>query len=314
MYMGTPEFAVPALDVLHGSNLGSVFVVTRPDRPRGRGHRLAPSPVKTRAGELGLPVFEPESLRIGEEWKTILAQTRPDLIVVCAYGKILPKGTLETPRFGCINIHASLLPKYRGAAPIHRAVESGDGRSGVSLMYMSEGMDEGDVIASRAVSIEGMSSGEVTEVLAKLGADMLSDELPAVMNGAARREPQDDAEATYAPPVRREEGRIDFSRTPFEIERKVLAMTPSPGAYAFLGGEKIKLWEVRASECAAHALSKRGVARPGEVVRTDGGVIEVAAGLSGAVEIMKIQSPGGKPMAAADWLRGHSVERGAMFE
>jgi methionyl-tRNA formyltransferase len=314
MYMGTPDFAVPALDVLQGSGLGPVSVVTRPDRPRGRGHRLTPSPVKARAEELGLHVFQPESLQSGGEWETILAQTRPDLIVVCAYGKILPKGTLETPRLGCVNIHASLLPKYRGAAPIHRAVEAGDGESGVTLIYMSEGMDEGDVIASRATPIAGMSSGEATEVLARLGADLLSDELPAIVGGVARREPQNGAEATYAPPVRREEGHIDFSGTPSEIERKVLAMTPAPGAYAFLGGVKVKLWEVRAAEYEADAPARREAARRGEVVSTDGGVIAVATDRGGVALITRIQSPGGRPMDAGSWLRGHGIRLGTAFE
>jgi methionyl-tRNA formyltransferase len=308
IYMGTPDFAVPALEALYGAGFGPALVVTRPDRPRGRGHRLSPPPVKAKATELGLPVLQPESLRDGGEWDAAL-DVRPDLIVVCAYGKILPKDTLDAPRFGCVNIHASLLPKYRGAAPVHRAVEAGDSESGVTLIYMSEGMDEGEIIASRAVSIEGMNSGEAAESLAKLGADVLMDELPAIMNGSARREPQDGAKATYAPPVRREEGHIDFARAPEDIARKVLAMTPFPGAYAFLGGEKIKVKEVRAADARSEGESPR----PGEITGVDGGVLRVAAGQGGAVEITRLQSPGGKPMGAAEWLRGHTPAQGAAF-
>jgi methionyl-tRNA formyltransferase len=321
LYMGTPDFAVPALDALYGAGVPPICVVTQPDRPRGRGHRLIPSPVKARAEELGLPVIQPESLRQGSEWGNALAKARPDLIVVCAYGKILPKDTLDAPRFGCVNIHASLLPKYRGAAPIHRAIEAGDRESGVTLMYMSEGMDEGDSMASRSVPIAGMNTGEATGVLAGVGAELLLDELPRIIGGAARREPQDDAAATYAPPVRKEEGHIDFSLAPDRIERKVRAMTPSPGAYAFLAGDKVKVWEARASARGADEQAKevdeqarRPAPRPGEITRADGGVIEVLAARGGAVCILRLQSPGGKPMGAAEWLRGHSIAPGAVFE
>jgi methionyl-tRNA formyltransferase len=316
MYMGTPDFALPPLNSLNDSDIDIVCVVTRPDRPRGRGHRTVPAPVKARAEELGLPVIQPESLDHDGEWGKALDRTRPDLIVVCAYGKILPKDTLDFPRLGCVNIHASLLPKYRGSAPIHRAVEAGDSESGVTLMHMSEGMDEGDMISSRAIPISGMTSGEVAEALAKLGAELLLDELPAIAGGTARREPQNGGEATYAPPVQREEGHIDFSQTPDAVVRKVLAMTPSPGAYAFLSGDKIKVWEARVSDEAANAFSGSGGpdgSRPGKVACARG-VIAVAAGRRGAVGINRLQSPGGRPMSAADWLRGHSVGADAVFE
>ncbi|MDR1042810.1 MAG: methionyl-tRNA formyltransferase [Clostridiales Family XIII bacterium] len=314
MYMGTPDFAVPALDALHGSpGVSIVCVVTRPDRPRGRGHKTVSTPVKARAESLGLPVVQPESLDQGGEWGAALDQARPDLIVVCAYGKILPKDSLDFPRLGCVNIHASLLPGYRGSAPVHRAVEAGESESGVTLMYMSEGMDEGDMIASRSMPIAGMNSGEATEALAGLGAGLLLDELPAIAGETARREPQNGDEATYAPPVRREEGHIDFTRTQEAVVRKVLAMTPSPGAYTFLGGDKIKVWEARVSGDAANAPAESGEPRPGRVVCTRG-IITVDTGRGGAVEIVRLQSPGGKPMGAADWLRGHSIGADAAFE
>jgi methionyl-tRNA formyltransferase len=159
-----------------------------------------------------------------------------------------------------------------------------------------------------------MDSGEATEVLAKLGADILADELPSIISGTARREPQDDEKATYAPPVRREEGHIDFSRTPDEVVRKVLAMTPSPGAYAMLGGDKIRVWRACASHRAADARSAGAASRPGCVIFAGEGVIRVASGHGGSVDIERLQSPGGKPMSSADWLRGHSIEVGAAFE
>jgi methionyl-tRNA formyltransferase len=308
MYMGTPDFAVPALDALRESGVDPVCVATRPDRPSGRGHRIVPAPVKARAEALGLPVVQPESLSRDGEWGAALEKACPDLIVVCAYGKILPKDTLDFPRLGCVNIHASLLPKYRGSAPIHRAVAAGERESGVTLMYMSEGMDEGDMIAARSIPIAGMNSGEVTVALAKLGAGLLLDELPAILGGAARREPQSDGEATYAPPVRREEGHIDFGGAPDAVVRQVLAMTPSPGAYAFLGGDKIKVWEARVSPDESG-----GRGGPGAVLCTRG-VVTVATGERGAVDIVRLQSPGGKAMGAADWLRGHGLEQGAAFE
>jgi methionyl-tRNA formyltransferase len=311
--MGTPDFAVPALDALRESGVDLVCVVTRPDRPRGRGHKTVSTPVKARAESLGLPVIQPESLARDGEWGAALAKARPDLIVVCAYGKILPKDTLDFPKLGCVNIHASLLPKYRGSAPVHRAVEAGESESGVTLMYMSEGMDEGDMIASRSIPIAGMNSGEATEALAELGAGLLLDELPAIVGETARREPQDGGEATYAPPVRREEGHIDFTRAPEAVVRKVLAMTPSPGAYAFLGGDKIKVWEARVPGEAADVSATRDERLPGEVTRANG-VVTVAAGQRGVVDIMRLQSPGGKQMSAADWLRGHSIGAGVAFE
>jgi methionyl-tRNA formyltransferase len=312
MYMGTPEFAVPALSVLEARGYDIVSVVTQPDRPRGRGHKLTPSPVKTKAEELGLPVLQPESLRNNTAWDEALAKAAPDLIVVCAYGKILPKETLETPHFGCVNIHASLLPKYRGAAPIHRAVEAGDSNTGITLMFMSEGLDEGDMIAAKPMSIEGMNSGEVTGALATIGAELLVDELPAIIGGTAIRTPQAAGEATYAPPVQKEEGRINFDADAKAVCRKILAMTPSPGAYAFLGDEKTKLIRAKAS-ARPESAGLRDIV-PGMVLSTDGGTINVASGRSGIVAIEKLQSPGGKPMGSADWLRGHKIENDAMFK
>jgi methionyl-tRNA formyltransferase len=261
--------------------------------------------------DLGIDVLQPASLKLNAEWESALAKARPDVIVVCAYGKILPKDTLDFPKLGCVNIHASLLPKYRGAAPIHRAVEAGETESGVTLMYMSEGMDEGDMIASRAIPITGMNSGDATEALARLGADLLSDELPHIIGCTARREPQDEEYATYAPPILKEEGLIDFTQSSEAVVNKVLAMTPLPGAYAFLRGEKIKVWEARVP--GGIVSGKSGPVRAGEITGI-GGVIRVAAGQGGAIEITKVQSPGGKAMNSADWLRGHGVEPGESFE
>ncbi|MDR3224935.1 MAG: methionyl-tRNA formyltransferase [Clostridiales Family XIII bacterium] len=316
LYMGTPDFAVPALEALCAQGYHVVSVVTQPDRQRGRGHKLAPSPVKAKAVELGLPVLQPESLRSGREWEEAIAKAAPDLIVVCAYGKILPKETLETPSLGCVNIHASLLPKYRGAAPIHRAVEAGERETGVTLMFMSEGLDEGDMIAVRTLPISGMNAGEVTGALAHLGAELLMDELQGIMAGASSREPQDGSAATYAPPVAKEEGHIVFSADADAVCRKILAMTPTPGAYAFLGGDKIKIVkaQVTAGFRAGNADVGTGHPAPGTVLETDDGTIIVATGQGGAIAITMLQSPGGRPLCAADWLRGHKIAHGTIIE
>jgi methionyl-tRNA formyltransferase len=316
-YMGTPDFAVPALVALHASRHEIVFAVTQPDRPRGRGHKLTPSPVKQRAGKLGIKVLQPETLKGGAGFEDSLNEARPDLIVVCAYGKILPKGSLDFPRLGCVNIHASLLPEYRGAAPVHRAVEAGERETGVTLMYMSEGLDEGDMIARRSLLIEGMNTGEATDALAVIGAELLMDELPAIIGGTARREPQNGALATYAPPVEKAEGHVDFSVSPDAVLRKILAMTPFPGAYAYLGGEKIKLIEaVKCTETPEVSEAQEapdGAAVSGGIAGTDGGVIKVRTG-DGLIGITKLQAPGGKPMKVSDYLRGRRPGIGAKFE
>jgi methionyl-tRNA formyltransferase len=327
MYMGTPEFAVPALDALHEISRPDsarpdppcelVAAVTQPDRPRGRGHKLAPSPVKARATELGIPVLQPDAVRSAEDgadndpaWAAALADARPDLIVVCAYGKILPKATLTAPRLGCVNIHASLLPKYRGAAPVHRAVEAGEDMTGVTLMWMSEGLDEGDMIASRGMPLGDMNSGEATDALALLGAELFTETLPRILAGTAERTPQDSGRATYAPPVERAEGHIDFSAPAEAVVRKVRAMTPSPGAYAYLVGSDDGQRNGRPDDgqgVKIRILAAR-TAPPGTA-----GPLVVTAGDGAAVEITRLQSPAGRPMDAADWLRGHHIDEGAVF-
>jgi methionyl-tRNA formyltransferase len=256
-------------------------------------------------------VIQPETLKGGAGWEDSLAEACPDLIVVCAYGKILPKGSLDFPRLGCVNIHASLLPKYRGAAPVHRAIEAGEHETGVTLMRMSEGLDEGDMIARRSLLTEGMNTGEATDALARIGAELLMDELPAIIDGSARREPQDGAFATYAPPVEKAEGHVDFSASTDAVCRKILAMTPFPGAYAYLGGEKIKL--IEAVKCTEVPEAPDGADESGGIAGTDGGVIKVRAG-EGFVGITKLQAPGGKPMKVSDYLRGRRPDIGAKFE
>ncbi|MDR1028044.1 MAG: methionyl-tRNA formyltransferase, partial [Clostridiales Family XIII bacterium] len=224
VYMGTPEFAVPALSGLIRAGWDVALAVTQPDRPVGRGKKLTHSPVKRCALASGIPVAQPAVLRGNVEFIGRIADLRPDLIVVAAYGKILPRDVLEIPKLGCVNIHASLLPKYRGAAPIHRAVEAGERTTGVTLMYMTEELDAGDIIEAAGIGIAGMNTGQVYDLLAPLGARLLMDALPDIVAGTAGRTAQDCDAATYAPPVDKAEGHIDFAEPVRAIENRIRAM------------------------------------------------------------------------------------------
>ncbi|MDR1068364.1 MAG: methionyl-tRNA formyltransferase [Clostridiales Family XIII bacterium] len=305
VFMGTPDFAAVALRALASSGQTVTLAVTQPDRPRGRGHKLVPSPVKAAAESLGIEVAQPERIRGNGEFMRKLTELKPDLIVVAAYGQLLPKELIDVPRRGCVNIHASLLPRYRGAAPVHRAVEAGDEVTGVTLMRISEGLDEGDMLDSRAVRIGECTTGELTEKLAEAGAEMLLADMDALLAGELAGVPQDGARATYAPMVSKEEGRIDFAADPAAVLRKIRAMDPFPGAYTYLGGEKLKV-------SAAHIAGEITGMPPGTVAGADENGITVAAG-SGAVVLDRVQLPGKKVMNAADFLRGHTVPKGAVL-
>lgn len=215
VFMGTPDFAVPSLQTLVREGYRVAGVVTQPDRPRGRKRELTPPPVKVAAMELGLPVFQPERLRNPENVRRLL-EWKPDLIVTAAYGQILPREILETPRYGCINVHASLLPKYRGGAPIHHALIRGEKETGVTIMYMVEALDAGDMLAHRSIPIEEADDvGTLHDKLARVGAQLLRETVPALLEGRVQPVPQDDSQATYAPNIRREDERIDWSRNNF---------------------------------------------------------------------------------------------------
>lgn len=309
VYMGTPDFAVPALSALVREGWNVVLAVTQPDRPAGRGKRIRPTPVKSRASSLGIPVAQPEQLKGNREFFDYLIDLRPDLIVVAAYGKILPREILEAPGLGCVNIHASLLPKYRGAAPIHRAVEAGERTTGVTLMHMTEALDAGDVIATAEACIEGMNTGRAHEILSSLGAKLLVETLPAIVAGTAGRVAQDHDNATYAPLVTKTEGRVDFNETARAIANKVRAMNPAPGAYAFLGDAQIKILE-------AHV----GISRPEDLRgKTPGAVASVSdAGIAvvakdGIIVFDAIQAPGKKPMKVSEYLKGNVVDATKIF-
>ena len=306
VYMGTPDFAVPALEKICAMGWDVPLVVTKPDRPASRGHKIQQCDVKRKALELGLPVVSPEKVKKNPELAGVLRAADPDFIVVAAYGKILPKEILEIPRYGCVNIHGSLLPKYRGAAPIQRAVLNGDPESGVTIMYMAEECDAGDILAQRAVSIEGKTSEQVFEELSVLGADLLAECLPEIVSGKLKRVPQDASLATHADMIAKEEGQIDWTKSAKALESHVLGMYSWPIAYTVLNGDIFKVH-------AAQAADRRTSAVPGAVVSAGKEGIGVSCGDGGVLLLKKVQLPGKKAMDAGAFLLGHPVEIGTVL-
>lgn len=290
--MGTPDFSVPSLRALAAAHT-VVGVVTQPDRPAGRGRQLVAPPVKVAALELGLPVIQPNRLREPEAMAQ-LAAWAPDLIVVAAFGQLLKPAVLDLPAKGCVNVHASLLPRHRGAAPIAAAILAGDAEAGITIMRMDVGLDTGPMLARRATPIgEFETAGALTERLAVLGADLLLETLPAYLSGAITSQPQDSTLATYAPQLKKEDGRLDFSRTAEELARQVRALSPWPGAYCVWQGQPLKVLEAR-------PISGRGT--PGAI---SGGLDGPALTCSdGQLLLLKIQPAGKRPMSALDFSRG----------
>lgn len=299
VFMGTPDFAVPSLErlVRDGHQLLGVFA--QPDKPKGRGYKLAPPPVKVAAQALGIPVYQPAKLRDGEAL-ALLQQLQPQVIVVVAYGKILPKELLELPEKGCINVHGSLLPRYRGAGPIQWSIINGDAVTGVTTMYMAEGLDSGDMILKKETPIgEEETYGELSERLALLGADAISETLQLLENGSASRTPQNEEEATLAPMLNKELALLDFSRPAKELHCLIRGLSPWPVAYTFLDGTLLKVHRAHV------APGYQG--QPGELL--DKKRFIVACG-QGALEFAEVQPAGGKRMEAAAFLRGRQMEPG----
>lgn len=306
VYMGTPDFAVPALETICAKGWDVPLVITKPDRPASRGHKMQQCDVKKKALELGLAVESPERVKNNPELTAQLRNIAPDFIVVAAYGKILPKEILDIPAYGCVNIHGSLLPKYRGAAPIQRCVLNGDKESGVTIMYMAEECDAGDILAQKAVSIEGKTSEEVFAELSVLGAQLLAESLPKIVSGELKGVPQDVSQATFTAMIRKEEGLIDWSRGAKALESHVLGMYSWPIAYTFLGGETFKIHR-------AEALKEKTSAEPGTVVSAGKKGIGVACGDGRVLLLRSVQLPGKKAMDAGAFLLGHTVEIGTVL-
>jgi methionyl-tRNA formyltransferase len=303
VFFGTPEWAVPSLNALLASGADIATVVTNPDRPAGRGMKLKPSPVKRAARVADLDVLQPSSAK-DPALAAELDALAPDVAVVVAYGRILPAALLAVPRAGFVNVHFSLLPAYRGAAPVQRALMDGHRVTGVSIMVLTEGMDEGPVLATAETAVgPDETAGEVGERLAEVGARLLVEALPAYLDGALEPVPQDDARATYAPKVTPEEARVDWPENAATIANKVRALNPAPGAWTMLGGERIKLWR------AARA-DRVGLA-PGELLVED--ALYVGTG-AGAVTVEEAQVAGKKRMSGLEMARGLRPTPGARFE
>lgn len=302
VFAGTPEFAVPCLKALIEAGCDLAAVYTQPDRPAGRGRKLQQSPVKALALEHEIPVCQPQSLKRDPRVLAELRGWEPELMVIVAYGLILPALVLEVPRLGCVNVHASLLPRWRGAAPIQRAVLAGDPVSGVCIMRMETGLDTGPVYLRREVALDPRETGgSLHDKLATLGAQALIAAFPGIVDGSLEPQPQDSALATYAHKLDKAEAQIDWTQPAQSIERQVRAFDPWPVAQTSLQGETLRVW-------SAQAVDDRGVpAPPGCVLAADKTGIAVATG-SGALLITRLQPPGKRPMNAADFLNARRLD------
>ena len=294
VFMGTPAFSAPILRMLHEQGYAIKAVVTQPDRPVGRKRVLTPPPVKAEAVALGIPVIQPEKLRGSAELQQII-DLQADLIVTAAFGQILPKELLEAPRLGCINVHASLLPKYRGGAPIHQAIIDGEKETGVTIMYMAEKLDAGDIISQRAIAIEADDhTGGMFDKLSVVGRDLLQETLPSIIAGTNERIVQDETQVTFASNISREQERIDWSKPAIAVYNQIRGLHPWPTAYTTLDGANVKIWW-------AQPTTTSGV--PGEVVAINKDHFEIAAA-EGSVAIYDLQPAGKKRMSAEDYLNG----------
>ncbi len=307
--MGTPEFAVPSLAKLvqDGHEVAAVF--TQPDKPAGRGKHLQAPPVKAFALERGIAVHQPARIKTNEEVRAVFQSIAPDACVVAAYGKILPEWLLQIPRLGCINVHASLLPKYRGAAPINWAIANGERETGITIMQMDAGLDTGPMLAQRAIEIgEDETAPELSARLAEVGAELLSETLLLVERGEIEPVPQKNDEATYAPMLKREDGLIDWQMSAREIANRVRAFQPWPGTYTIFRGVRLMLWRAR----AASTLTLDGIknVEPATIILIDKTSLTIACSGSSALRIEEVQIEGKRRMNARDFINGARLNVG----
>ena len=306
VFMGTPDFAVGTLHALAESEHEILAVVTQPDKPKGRGKALQPTPVKEEALRYGSPVYQPKKVR-EEEFQAVLRELNPDLIVVVAFGQLIPKSILELPRYGCVNVHASLLPKYRGAAPIQWAVIDGEKESGVTIMKMDEGLDTGDMIAKAVVPLAAdETGGSLFDKLSQIGAQLLIDTIPALEAGTAVCEKQPQESPTpYAAMLNKKMGLIDWNQDASVIECLIRGLNPWPSAYTYLKGKTLKIWQ-------AKVVERQQEAEPGTVIRVDKKQLVVAC-KTNALSIQRLQLEGKKQMETEAFLRGYTIDSGIQF-
>jgi methionyl-tRNA formyltransferase len=300
VFCGTPAFAVPTLEKLVEAGFGVRLLVTQPDRPRGRGMELALSPVKQRALQLGLPVSQPDKIKNNEEFRGQLAEIAPDAIIVVGYGRIIPPWMIESPPLGNLNLHASLLPKYRGAAPIQWAIAGGESVTGITTMRIDAGLDTGDILLQKEIPIASQDTAvTLAPRMAAIGADLMVETLRRMQAGTVRPRPQDHAKATLAPILKKEDGQIDFQLTAQAIVNRLRGFQPWPGAYTSFRGKNLHIW-------AAQPIERMLAAA--EIVVESGHLI-VGCGV-GALDLLEVQLEGKKRMLAADFVHGHPPRTG----
>ena len=309
VFMGTPDFAKESLEAVYNAGHEILAVVTNPDRPKGRGMKLVASPVKEFALEKNLKIYQPEKVKNNVEFIEEIKRFKPDVICVVAYGKILPKEILEISKFGCINVHGSLLPQYRGAAPIQWAVLNGDKTTGITTMYMDTGMDTGDMILKEKIEIgEDDTTGDVWEKLSKIGADLLVKTLKQIEEGTAPRIPQG-TDFSMAPMLDKEMSKIDWeSKDAKQIKNLVRGLNPIMGTYSYLNGKKIKIWKVDVVEADSKDIKN------GTVLKSDSKDGLYIKAKDGVIKVLEIQGENAKRMNVQDFLRGNQIEVGSIFE
>ncbi len=313
VFLGTPDFAVPSLQALL-SESGEIHydvraVITQPDRPAGRGLRLTPPPVKVVAEQAGIPVFQPQRLRRDPQIYELLRRLDPELMVVVAFGQILPADFFQYPRLGTLNIHGSLLPRYRGAAPIAHAILNGESETGTTIMKIDEGMDTGDILSQRAIPIDAnITTGELEVVLARQGAELLVDTIPRYVSGALVPYPQDDCLASLAPRIGKEQAAVDWAKPALSIHNQIRAFNPWPIVRATLRGQVVKIWRSSVPGPATAA------ANPGQIVRIDRPGITVQCGASTTLLLTELQLPGRNRNPAFDVANGLKLKVGERFE
>lgn len=304
VFMGTSEFAIPSLLRMR-DEFQVTAVVTQPDRPRGRGHKLEPTPIKSAAIEAGLPVYQFESIKdSGAE--AVLSELKPDIIVVVSYGQIIPASILDLPPWGCINVHASLLPRYRGAAPIQRSIMAGETLTGVTTMFMDKGLDTGDILMQRATEItDDMDYGSLQNRLAEIGADLLAETIGSVAQGTIQRTPQDNEAATYAAMINKDDEFIDWNRPATQIRDQIRALSPKPGSYTTFMGKKIKIYKSRVAPSVEQfeAGTFVGDTAAGFLIQTG----------QNCLEVLEVQKEGKKQISASEFLKGVRLQPGDRF-